>query len=160
MDGTINISEEKELNSGIIHGSFLKRGKLKDENGHVISYADLLIGKDIYLNGRYLTLYDCDKYTRDFYNTKGIVQIDHILPLKDNFHLKMDRKIVKNTDNSMMEYLEFKLGGGKTKNLIQFLENDRKVLKFFAKFENLKYIIHYFLSDDTFEIREVYSTNR
>ena len=41
----------------------------------------------------------------------------------------------------------------------QFLENDRKVLRFNATFEGLKYIIHYYLSDDTVEIREVNYNN-
>ena len=59
----------------------------------------------------------------------------------------------------MKDYLEYSMGGGKVKNAKQFLENDRKVLRFNAKFEGLKYIIHYYLSDDTVEIREVNTTN-
>jgi hypothetical protein len=34
----------------------------------------------------------------------------------------------------MKEYFEKKLGGGKVSSEKQFLENDRKVLKFFARF--------------------------
>lgn len=49
----------------------------------------------------------------------------------------------------MKEYLEKKLGGGKVNSEKQFLENDRKVLKFFANFEGAAYIVHYFLADDT-----------
>jgi hypothetical protein len=37
----------------------------------------------------------------------------------------------------------------------QFLENDRKVLKFFASFEGERFVIHFFLADDTIEVREV-----
>lgn len=37
----------------------------------------------------------------------------------------------------------------------QFLENDRKVLKFYALCEGEKYIVHFFLADDTLEVREV-----
>lgn len=55
----------------------------------------------------------------------------------------------------MKDYLEHKLGGGRVLSQKQFLENDRKVLKFFAKYEGLKYYVHYFLSDDSVEIREV-----
>lgn len=55
----------------------------------------------------------------------------------------------------MKEYLEKKLGGGKVTSEKQFLENDRKVLKFFARFEGAPFIIHYFLADDTIEVREV-----
>ena len=63
-------------------------------------------------------------------------------------------------DNAMKDYLEHQLGGGKVKPQKQFLENDRKVLKFYSKFNNLKYIIHYYLADDTVEIREVHFNNR
>jgi hypothetical protein len=66
-------------------------------------------------------------------------------------------KLVK--DNIMKEYLEYSMGGGKVKSAKQFLENDRKVLRYYAKFEGLKYIIHYYLSDDTVEIREVNYNN-
>lgn len=59
----------------------------------------------------------------------------------------------------MKDYLEHQLGGGRVKPQKQFLENDRKVLKFFSKYNNLKYIIHYYLADDTVEIREVHHSN-
>ena len=49
----------------------------------------------------------------------------------------------------MKEYLEKKLGGGKVTSEKQFLENDRKVLKFFATYQGARYIVHYFLADDT-----------
>ena len=55
----------------------------------------------------------------------------------------------------MKEYFEKKLGGGKVNSEKQFLENDRKVLKFYARFEGAPYIVHYFLADDTLEVREV-----
>lgn len=55
----------------------------------------------------------------------------------------------------MKDYLEKKLGGGRVTSQKQFLENDRKVLKFYASFEGEKYIIHFFLADDTIEVREV-----
>lgn len=55
----------------------------------------------------------------------------------------------------MKEYLEKKLGGGKVNSEKQFLENDRKVLKFYTKFENVPHIVHYFLADDTIEVREM-----
>ncbi len=47
------------------------------------------------------------------------------------------------------------MGGGRVTSQKQFLENDRKVLKFYATFEGEKYIIHFFLADDTIEVREV-----
>jgi hypothetical protein len=159
VDDTIYITEVKETNSGINQGPFLNRGKIRNETGKIINFRDLLVGSNVYIHGRWITLYDCDEFTRKFYSSNGIIQKEKTEVIKDTFHEQKENKPVKIKDNSMNDYLEYKLGGGKTKNMIQFLENDRKVLKFFCLSEKLKYIIHYFLSDDTIEIREVYSGN-
>jgi hypothetical protein len=58
----------------------------------------------------------------------------------------------------MKDYLEHKLGGGRVHSQKQFLENDRKVLKFYV-FSEIPYIMHYFLADDTCEVREVNHPN-
>jgi hypothetical protein len=62
-------------------------------------------------------------------------------------------------DPSLKEYMEKSLGGGRVKSQKQFLDNDRRVLRFFASFDDLPFIIHYFLADDTVEIREVHHPN-
>ena len=62
-------------------------------------------------------------------------------------------------DNEMKEYMEKSLGGGKIASAKQFLDNDRKVLRFFCHCDELPYVIHYFLADDTIEIREVHHPN-
>lgn len=54
----------------------------------------------------------------------------------------------------MKDYMEHKLGGGRVHSQKQFLENDRKVLKFYV-FSEIPYIMHYYLADDTIEIKEV-----
>ena len=160
VDDTIDISEEKEINSGLPQGPFLKRGKIKLEDGSFMKFKDLVIGKEINIYGKFITLVDCDQYTKEFYEKYGITQPDSVEYPKDSFHNSLIKKFVPQRDNQMKDYLEHKLGGGKVVSQKQFLENDRKVLKFFAKFETLKYIIHYFLSDDTVEIREVHYHNR
>jgi hypothetical protein len=55
--------------------------------------------------------------------------------------------------------MEKALGGGKVASQKQFLDNDRKVLRFFAESEDLPYVVHYYLADDTIEIREVHHPN-
>mmetsp|Transcript_83268 Transcript_83268/g.114952 ORF Transcript_83268/g.114952 Transcript_83268/m.114952 type:complete len:289 (-) Transcript_83268:178-1044(-) len=59
----------------------------------------------------------------------------------------------------MKEYLEKELGGGKVASQKQFLDNDRKVLRFYSKSEGLQFIVHYYLADDTIEIRENHYSN-
>lgn len=58
-----------------------------------------------------------------------------------------------------MEFLEKKLGGGRVPSQKQFLDNDRKVLQFFVTCDDLQFVWHYFLADDTVEIREVHFPN-
>ena len=59
----------------------------------------------------------------------------------------------------MKEFMEKSLGGGKVASQKQFLDNDRKVLRFYAVSEDLPFLIHYFLANDTIEIREVHHPN-
>jgi hypothetical protein len=159
-DDTISINEDKETNSGHNQGVFLKRLKVKKDEYSNYLFNDFLIGKDIYIYGRYIRLYDCDDYTREFYSTQGITQpAANDIP-DDYFRDSRKPRPVQKRDNSMKNYLECKLGGGKVHSQKQFLENDRKVLKFNAKYDGLNYIIHYFLADDTVEIREIHTNNR
>lgn len=39
------------------------------------------------------------------------------------------------------------------------MDNDRKVLRFFTTCDDLPYIVHYYLADDTFEIRDCHFPN-
>jgi hypothetical protein len=59
----------------------------------------------------------------------------------------------------LKEFMEKSLGGGRVAPQKQFLDNDRKVLRFYTRYDDLPYIIHYYLADDTFEIREVHHPN-
>jgi intein/homing endonuclease len=99
-------------------------------------------------------------YTREYFNGIGIEQGSKLDVPVDCFHNTSRIKENPVKDNSMKDYLEHRLGGGRVAPQKQFLENDRKVLKFNAKYDSLKYIIHYFLADDTVEVREMHSNNR
>lgn len=59
----------------------------------------------------------------------------------------------------MLDYLEHTLGGGRVKSQKQFLDNDRKVLRFYTFSDDEGFIIHYYLADDTVEIREINFAN-
>ena len=39
------------------------------------------------------------------------------------------------------------------------MDQDRKVLRFFCACDDLPYVIHYYMADDTIEIREVHHPN-
>ena len=76
----------------------------------------------------------------------------------DNFEVAQ-RPVVRKNDPEMRNFLEKSLGGGKVESQKQFLDNDRRVLRFFTTCDDLPYIVHYYLADDTFEIRDVHYPN-
>jgi len=79
---------------------------------------------------------------------------------QDNYHkMKEFSNIPSKRDNLMKDWLEHRQGGGKVKNQKQFLENDRRVLKFNSSHDSLKYEINYYLADDTVEIKELFFHN-
>lgn len=76
----------------------------------------------------------------------------------DNFE-KSKVPVMPKRDSEMLQYLEKKLGGGKVQGQKQFLDNDRKVLNFFASCDGRPFIVNYFLADDTIEVREKHHQN-
>ena len=164
VDDTLEITEMKESNSGLPQGIFLKRGRIQKEQGSLTNkecyhFRDLKVGNDILIYGKFIKVFEYDQYTKEFYNKMGIEQLDkQEIPL-DSYHNQNSNKFVPKKDNLMKDFLEHRLGGGKVKNQKQFLENDRRVLKFNAKHDSLKYVINYYLADDTVEIKEIYFTN-
>lgn len=79
------------------------------------------------------------------------------MPL-DNFERSLEKPYVPK-DTSMKEFMEKALGGGRVKSEKQFLDNDRRVLRFYSRCDGLTYVIHYFTADDTIEVREVHFQN-
>lgn len=159
LDDSISITDTRQVNSGIPQGSFLSKGKVKKPDGTLFTAQDFIVGTDVMIYGKVIHIYDCDQYTRDFCAYNGIQQPGKEGVPLDPFVLKVSTKPLLIKDHLMKDYLEYSMGGGKVKSAKQFLENDRKVLRFNAKFEGLKYIIHYYLADDTVEIREVNYNN-
>lgn len=73
--------------------------------------------------------------------------------------MQSQKPIPPKKDPELLEFLEKKLGGGRVPSQKQFLDNDRKVLRFYTKCADLQFEWHYFLADDTVEIREVHFPN-
>ncbi|EGR31837.1 hypothetical protein IMG5_100900 [Ichthyophthirius multifiliis] len=155
-DDSIQVNEPKQMNSGIPQGAFLKRQKIlkSDGSGLHLNLYDLRIGQDIEFFGKNFHFYDCDQYTREFYENLGIPQGPSQDYESDNWEKKTLTQYVPIKDQMMKDFMEHKLGGGRVPPAKQFLENDRKVLKYYV-FSDIPYIMHYFLADDTIEIREI-----
>jgi len=55
-------------------GEILRRRKVfkHDKSGKNIGIEDFLVGSDIIIFGKKIRLYDCDEYTREFYEGLGL----------------------------------------------------------------------------------------
>ena len=159
-DHTLMISEPREENSGVPQGKFLKRRQILREDGSGLALlpTDFRVGTDVSILGRQIRICDCDKYTREFFEFQGKPQPQaEAIPL-DSFAQALIKKPVFR-DSEMKEFMEKSLGGGRVPSEKQFLDNDRKVLRFFTRYDEVPFIIHYYLADDTCEIREVHHPN-
>ena len=69
-DGSMEVTEEKVLNSGIEGGAFLKRAHMpnEDKGGRTFLKEDLKVGGEVTIFGRKFHIYDCDGFTRDCVN--------------------------------------------------------------------------------------------
>jgi hypothetical protein len=68
-DHSIMISEPRQTNSGTPQGVFLKRQMVlkQDGSGLPMLPTDFRIGLDVGILGRSIRIYDCDQYTREFF---------------------------------------------------------------------------------------------
>lgn len=75
-DRSLLIVEPKQVNSGTPQGAFLNRQMVLKQDGSKMPFqpADFRVGLDIGLCGRAIRVYDCDQYTREFFN----VSVTHI----------------------------------------------------------------------------------
>lgn len=169
-DDTAQMSEKKQENSGIWQGQLIKRHRFPGTDGGYLHWKDLRVGENLFLYGRTIRLTDCDPYTRDFFNAHGEGQPPEEPSEEDDFVRSMPKKgayhgIARTAER---QYREMMMGGGHVNaDMQQFLEWDRKVLRFYAvqddlssvNFERRPFLVLYFLSDDQVEIREQYPLN-
>jgi len=159
-DKSIMITEPKVENAGQPQGAFLKRQMVVKQDGSQEPFLpkDFGIGTDISIFGRIMRIYDCDDYTRQFFASQGTDLAPAQQCPVDNFAQSLI-KVPPKRDPEMKQFLEKALGGGKVASQKQFLDNDRRVLRFFTRCQDLPYVVHYYLADDTIEIREVHHSN-
>eukprot|EP00441_Pelagodinium_beii_P026375 CAMPEP_0197664452 /NCGR_PEP_ID=MMETSP1338-20131121/58639_1 /TAXON_ID=43686 ORGANISM="Pelagodinium beii, Strain RCC1491" /NCGR_SAMPLE_ID=MMETSP1338 /ASSEMBLY_ACC=CAM_ASM_000754 /LENGTH=630 /DNA_ID=CAMNT_0043243087 /DNA_START=79 /DNA_END=1971 /DNA_ORIENTATION=- len=175
-DGTMMVSEPKIENSGIPQGTFVKRHRIPKQNdpkGSFFSYEDLRVGMTISLYSRSFRIVSCDEFTRSFYyQMMGEVMEEDQEPPVDSFHAEQLEETSVPSDRSAIladfrEYSKVALGGArKNEKLQQYMENDRKVLRFHCYWDDstkygtrMYYTLHYYLADDTIEILENISRN-
>jgi hypothetical protein len=157
-DDSIAVIEPHVENSGLPQGKLIKRQRLPKNNvGDHWHWKDLNIGVNVVFYGKVFHIYDCDKWTKDFLESEGVV----VSPTEE-----FPKDSYLNSRETKAQLRSFKTPSDFDK-LRQFLEMDRKVLRYYCVWddrENMfgelrKFVLHYYLVDDTLEIREVYTNN-
>ncbi|KAF1371829.1 hypothetical protein PFLUV_G00273430 [Perca fluviatilis] len=152
-DDSMCIIEPVVENSGMPQGKRIKRQRLpKNARGEHYQWKDLNIGMDLEVYGVKYHITQCDVFTKEFMESEGIVLNDpEPMPCVSRG---------KNPRPSYTTPSEFD-------NKQQFLTMDRKVLRFFALWDDADSLfgetrpvtIQYYLVDDTVEIREIHKPN-
>eukprot|EP00933_Yihiella_yeosuensis_P011229 TRINITY_DN11838_c0_g1_i1.p1 TRINITY_DN11838_c0_g1~~TRINITY_DN11838_c0_g1_i1.p1 ORF type:complete len:620 (-),score=118.11 TRINITY_DN11838_c0_g1_i1:483-2342(-) len=175
-DGTLQMSEPKVQNSGIVQGRFLKRQRVPRADGMgFIGPDDFRVGQEITLFGRTYHLTGCDRFTRWFYDQNGIDIGDDEDVVEDKW--QKSYKLQKTAEKGGLPMSKgaadqkaigkYQIGGPPVdKKLTQFLLNDRKVLRFQGFWDDhtpygarIYVILHYYLVDNTVEINEAHCRN-
>jgi len=168
----MHIEEEKVPNSGIPQGKFLERSKIPKEGGF-IGVPDLHVGQPVEIWSRKFHIYDADPFTREFVQTKYGITLGPKtpVPIDDWTASLLASKANKEggVESDIRTFVEASLGKPMKwhlEKIKKFLANDRKVLKFWCVWddpslygEKRKYIMHYFLADDTIEVSEIHQAN-
>eukprot|EP00656_Telonema_subtile_P014143 TRINITY_DN1720_c0_g1_i1.p1 TRINITY_DN1720_c0_g1~~TRINITY_DN1720_c0_g1_i1.p1 ORF type:complete len:649 (-),score=158.52 TRINITY_DN1720_c0_g1_i1:245-2191(-) len=183
-DNTIQVNEPEQENSGITQGgklAFLKRHAIPKGHGQFFQIADFQLGGEVSFYGRSFRIVDCDSFTASFFhqNAMDLGQPEGYPynPYDDQYMVVKEREketrgasSVKTDD--LVHWTEAMLGRAthliNEDKLSQFLDYDRKVLRWYVRDLDLnpglygdvqKFVIHYYLSDDTIEINETKTAN-
>ncbi|KAI5946509.1 EF-hand domain-containing protein 1 [Manis javanica] len=155
-DDSMSIIEPVVENSGIPQGKLIKCQRLpKNYQGDHYHWKDLNRGTDITIYGKTFHIVNCDRFTQVFLESQGIE-----LNPPEKMALDSCTELRKQPLRKYVTPLDFD-------QLKQFLTVDKQVLRFYAIWDDTDsmfgecqtYVIHYYLMNDTVEIREVHERN-
>jgi len=86
-DRSVMITEPKMVNSGTPQGAFLKRQMIIKQDGSQMPFepTDFRVGLDMGICGRSIRIYDCDQYTREFFDNCAQPQGEPLTCPTDSF---------------------------------------------------------------------------
>jgi len=158
-DDTISMTEPDVENSGIQQGAFLKRQRLpRNAGGVTYHWRDLNVGMNMTVYGKVMRITDCNAWTKEYLTAEGIKVNPAEGAPEDPYSLsRLPTDKLSHTHTTKSDFDKFK----------QFLEYDRKVLRYYACWDDRhnmfgelrSFVICYYLADDTVEVREVYEDN-
>eukprot|EP00397_Hematodinium_sp_SG-2012_P007020 GEMP01007060.1.p1 GENE.GEMP01007060.1~~GEMP01007060.1.p1 ORF type:complete len:604 (+),score=116.03 GEMP01007060.1:114-1925(+) len=173
-DGTLKVREPKLANSGLPHGVLVKRHRVPHPDGGFFEPRHFKLGTSVVIYCRAFQLVDCDSFTRWYFTTSKIdLGTANKMPEDAFVRKKRDEELQKLENIPLAvikskEYTELCYGASrKNAKLKQYMENDRKVLRFYASWDDPTFygarnffIVHYFLADDTLEVRQQQELNQ
>ncbi|KAJ3028205.1 UNVERIFIED_CONTAM: EF-hand domain-containing protein 1 [Siphonaria sp. JEL0065] len=156
-DDSISVVEPPVENSGIPQGVLIKRQRLPKNSTEFYTIKDFNVGINITFYGKTFRIVSCDKFTEKYLQeTEGITVNEFETVPIDSYQAIRNRPL-RNPS----------LAKDHNDKLRRFLENDRKVLRFFCIWDDREsmfgemreFVIHYYLVDDCVEVREVKKPN-
>ncbi|XP_064167087.1 EF-hand domain-containing family member C2 [Anguilla rostrata] len=160
-DDTIQVVEPEVRNSGISQGTLIRRQRIAlpppMEDQYYTSHH-FNLNQEVVLFCRTFKLTNCDPFTLNFLRKQGMRINPPASTPEDPYS-----SLRKEMEGSMKPLRPYE----RQDTLKQFLDHDRNVLRFFCYWDDSdttfgvphELTLHYFLSDDTIEIREVFSRN-
>ncbi|NWS73477.1 EFHC1 protein, partial [Crotophaga sulcirostris] len=155
-DDSMCVMEPVVKNSGLPQGKLVRRHRVpKNDRGDHYHWKDLNRGMNITMYGRTYRLVNCDPFTQVFLESQGI-------------ELNPPEEMVFDPYTEMCRMPKPKcITPSDFDKLKQFLTYDKQVLRFYAVWDdtdstfgdNRSFVIHYYLVNDTVEVREVYKQN-
>ncbi|XP_033003020.1 EF-hand domain-containing family member C2 [Lacerta agilis] len=160
-DDTIQVVEPQVKNSGIPQGTILRRHRVPlppPNEDQFYTIDNFNIDTDLIFYGRRYRIIDCDQFTKNFLRKMG-VRLNCPVNCPDDPYTKERQKLIDSM-KPLRPYERFD-------TLQQFLEHDGHVLRFYGVWDDTEsmfgdvreVVLHYFLADDTIEIKEVIPLN-
>ncbi|XP_078736355.1 EF-hand domain-containing family member C2 [Lampetra fluviatilis] len=163
-DDSIQVLEPQVKNAGMPQGTIIRRQRIPlpgPRSERCYTAEDLNVGHEVVFFSRVFTLASCDAFTRHFLRRLGVQPgTDAPLPV-DPYTSGRDAREGSQRPRRPYERVD---------TLRQFLERDRQVLRFYCAWhddddeeeeegEPRRLVLHYFLADDTVELRETLPPN-
>ncbi|XP_038616368.1 EF-hand domain-containing family member C2 isoform X1 [Tachyglossus aculeatus] len=160
-DDTIQVVEPQVKNSGIPQGTIVRRHRIPlpppdEDRFYTVDFFN--VDTEVIFYAQKYKIVDCDQFTKHFLRKLGVRVNPPVFRPEDPY--TKERKKMTDGMNPLRPYEHLDTLG-------QFLEHDGHVLRFFCLWDDTEsefgdpreLILHYFLADDTIEIKEVVQAN-
>ncbi|KAJ3122477.1 EF-hand domain-containing protein 1 [Physocladia obscura] len=156
-DDSISVVEPPVENSGIPQGVLIKRQRLPKNSQDFYLLKDFNVGINVTFYGKTFRIVSCDKFTQRYLKETENIDLNPFETVPTDLYQAFRNRPLRNPS----------LAPAKEDKLRRFLENDRKVLRFFCIWDDRdsmfgearEFVLHYYLVDDCVEVREVRRPN-